>query len=218
MVNIIEIFLSLFFLKSGQSCVNESRFKEQVLHVRQPGPSYSLQCPLRPVQSQNAPVVQLAWLKDCQQLPKQVGKTSLEFSSVSLKDQGNYTCIQQGNDAASFTVRLVVKGEYELSVHPSVFFTWFSMQCHRKLVLISSSHWVSGGVHPGQVTSPPQGHIKTNQPFTLSHNIICMFLFCWRKQENMAGGGVTGKTCKPYTERQQPSFCEVTAIIRAVLL
>ncbi|XP_013869062.1 single Ig IL-1-related receptor [Austrofundulus limnaeus] len=93
----------------GQSCVNDSRFKEQVLYVRQHGPSYSLQCPLQPVQSQNAPVVQLTWLKDCQQLPKQVGKTSLEFSSVSLKDQGNYTCIQQGNDTASFTVRLIVK-------------------------------------------------------------------------------------------------------------
>lgn len=92
--------------------MNKSRFKEQVLYERQHGPSYSLQCPLQPVQSQNAPVVQLTWLKDCQQLPKQVGKTSLEFSNISLKDQGNYTCIHQGNDTASFTVRLIVKGEH----------------------------------------------------------------------------------------------------------
>ncbi|XP_017261123.1 single Ig IL-1-related receptor [Kryptolebias marmoratus] len=93
----------------GQSCVNDSRFKEQVLYVGQRGPSYSLQCPLQPGRSQSVSEIQFAWLKDCQQLPKHLGKTSLEFSSVSLEDQGNYTCVQQGNGTASFTVRLIVK-------------------------------------------------------------------------------------------------------------
>lgn len=105
------IFLVLLFVL-GQSCVNERSFKDQVLYIGQHGSSYSLQCPLQSVQSQNEPKIQLTWLKDCQQLSKQVGKASLEFSSISLKDKGNYTCILQGNSTLSFTVRLIVKGEH----------------------------------------------------------------------------------------------------------
>lgn len=93
---------------TAQACVNESRFKEQVLYLGQQ-PPYQLNCPL-PVQPQSSPQVQLTWQKDCQQIHSQEGKTYLEFASLSLEDQGNYTCIQQGNNTASFTVRLIIKG------------------------------------------------------------------------------------------------------------
>lgn len=92
----------------AQTCVDEGRFKEQVLFVQQQGPSYRLKCPLEPAQ----PPSQLSWLKDCQQLNTQEGKAYLEFASLSLEDQGNYTCRQQGNNTASFTVHLIVKGKY----------------------------------------------------------------------------------------------------------
>ncbi|XP_068578551.1 single Ig IL-1-related receptor [Cebidichthys violaceus] len=93
-------------LAEAQSCVDESRFKEQVLYVGQQGPPYRLKCPLEP-QSSLRP--QLTWQKDCQQLPAQVGKAYLEFDKLTLQDQGNYTCMQQSNSTASFTVRLIVK-------------------------------------------------------------------------------------------------------------
>ncbi|XP_044050378.1 single Ig IL-1-related receptor [Siniperca chuatsi] len=97
------------FLAVAQTCVDESRFKEQVLYVGQQGPPYRLNCPLELVQTQSSPQLKLTWQKDCEQLLAQEGKTYLEFSSLSLKDQGNYTCVQQGNSTASFTVRLIVK-------------------------------------------------------------------------------------------------------------
>ncbi|KAF7224261.1 single Ig IL-1-related receptor isoform X2 [Nothobranchius furzeri] len=93
----------------GQSCVDEGRFKEHVLYAGQQEPSYILKCPLQPALSQSVPEIQLTWLKDCQQLQKQVGKNFLEFTSVSIKDEGNYTCMQEGNGTALFTVRLKVK-------------------------------------------------------------------------------------------------------------
>lgn len=96
---------------TAQTCVDESRFKEQVLYVGQQGPPYQLNCPLQPVQPQSSPQIQLTWQKDCQQIHSQEGKTYLEFASLSLEDQGNYTCIQQGNNTASFTVCLIIKGK-----------------------------------------------------------------------------------------------------------
>ncbi|CAK6961503.1 single Ig IL-1-related receptor isoform X1 [Scomber scombrus] len=89
----------------AQTCVDEGRFKEQVLHVGQQGPSYQLNCPLEPGQSH----LKLSWLKDCQRLDAQEGKAYLKFANLSLADQGNYTCQQQGNSTASFTVHLIVK-------------------------------------------------------------------------------------------------------------
>ncbi|XP_040893977.1 single Ig IL-1-related receptor [Toxotes jaculatrix] len=93
------------FFTVAQTCVDESKFKEQVLYVGQQEPPYRLNCPLEPFQSR------MTWQKDCQELHNQVGKTYLEFANLNLEDQGNYTCVQQGNSTstASFTVRLIVK-------------------------------------------------------------------------------------------------------------
>lgn len=93
--------------------MDESRFKEQVLYVGQQGPPHRLNCPLELV----PPQLKLTWQKDCQQLPAQDGKAFLEFGSLSLEDQGNYTCMQQDNSTASFTVRLIVKGKYCFQVY-----------------------------------------------------------------------------------------------------
>ncbi|XP_014867669.1 PREDICTED: single Ig IL-1-related receptor [Poecilia mexicana] len=90
----------------GQTCVEESRFKEQVVYL---GPSYELQCPLQTLQPQSLPRSLWTWQKDCQPLQNQEGNGFLKFSSIRLEDQGNYTCTQQGNSTPSFTVRLVVK-------------------------------------------------------------------------------------------------------------
>lgn len=92
--------------------MDESRFKEQVLYVGQQKPPYRLDCPLELVQPQSSPQLNLTWQKDCQELGAQEGKASLEFSSLSLEDQGNYTCMRQDNSTASFTVCLLVKGTY----------------------------------------------------------------------------------------------------------
>ena len=94
------------FVCVAQTCVDESRFKEQVMYTGQQGPPHQLNCPLEPLPPR------LTWQKDCQQLHPQKGKAYLEFTHLTLEDQGNYTCRQQGNSSASFTVRLVVKGKY----------------------------------------------------------------------------------------------------------
>lgn len=108
-MRLCKLPLSLFV---AQTCVNESGFKEQVLYVGQQGPPYLLNCPLEP---QSSPQPKLTWQKDCHELPTQEGKDYLEFASVSLQDQGNYTCMQQGS-TASFTLRLIVKGKYYIHV------------------------------------------------------------------------------------------------------
>lgn len=72
-------------------------------------PPYRLNCPL---ELQSSPQPKLSWLMNCQGLLTQEDKTYVEFSNLSLANQGNYTCMQQGNSTASFTVRLIVKGEY----------------------------------------------------------------------------------------------------------
>ncbi|XP_035762976.1 single Ig IL-1-related receptor isoform X3 [Neolamprologus brichardi] len=91
-------------LAVGQTCVDESRFKEQAAFVGHP---YQLQCPLKIVQSTSQ--TQLTWQKDCVQLPTNESKIYLDFNSLSLEDQGNYTCKQQSNSTVTFTVRLLVK-------------------------------------------------------------------------------------------------------------
>lgn len=90
----------------GQTCVDESSFKEQVVYLGQQGHSYTLQCPL---QTQSFPQTLLTWQKNCRQLQNQEGKAFLKFSNITFEDQGNYTCMQRGNNTPSFTVHLVVK-------------------------------------------------------------------------------------------------------------
>ncbi|XP_070686256.1 single Ig IL-1-related receptor [Pempheris klunzingeri] len=97
------------FVAAAEACVDESRFKEQVLYVGPQGPPYRLNCPLELPRPRSSPQLNLTWQKDCQQLLAPEGKAYLEFASVSSEDQGNYTCMQQGNGTASFTVRLIVK-------------------------------------------------------------------------------------------------------------
>lgn len=92
--------------------MDENRVKEEVLFAGQQEPPYRLSCPLELGPSLNSPLLKLAWQKDCQPLPTQDGKAYLEFANLSLEDQGNYTCVHQGNSTASFTVRLIVKGTY----------------------------------------------------------------------------------------------------------
>jgi len=73
-----------------------------------------------------------------------------------------------------------------------------------------SGHRAKGGVHPGQVASPSQGHTETNKTHnhTRSHsllrtiletpiNLTCMFLDSGRKPENPERThAYTGRTCK----------------------
>uniref|UniRef100_H2U6V5 Single immunoglobulin and toll-interleukin 1 receptor (TIR) domain n=1 Tax=Takifugu rubripes TaxID=31033 RepID=H2U6V5_TAKRU len=93
------------FLAAAQSCVDESRVQEHVVAAGPQEPPYRLNCPLEPP----SPLFKPAWQKDCRRLPGQDGKAYLDFASVSLEDQGNYTCVHQGNSSASFTQRLLVK-------------------------------------------------------------------------------------------------------------
>lgn len=96
----------------AQICVDVTKVKEQVIFEGPQRPPYQIKCPLEPVESSGPPLLQLAWQKDCQQLHAQKGKSYLEFANISLEDQGNYTCMHQGNNTVSFTVRLIVKGTY----------------------------------------------------------------------------------------------------------
>lgn len=91
--------------------MDEGSFQEQVLYVGQQEPPYRLNCPLVSGESPSFPDSSLTWLKDCQQHDNQQGKAYLEFGSLSLEDQGNYTCKQNSNSTASFTVHLIVKGK-----------------------------------------------------------------------------------------------------------
>ncbi|XP_029952648.1 single Ig IL-1-related receptor [Salarias fasciatus] len=93
----------------GQSCVDESRFQERVIYLGKEELPYRLQCPLDPAQLKGVEETQLTWQKDCQQLLNREGKTYLEFATLRLEDQGNYTCILDGNSTSTFTVHLTVK-------------------------------------------------------------------------------------------------------------
>ncbi|MEQ2282823.1 hypothetical protein AMECASPLE_004769 [Ameca splendens] len=80
-----------------------------------------------------------------------------------------------------------------------------------KLVPISSSLWVRGRVHPGQVASPSQGNTQTTM-HTFIHtpkgnlerpiDLTCMSLDCGRKPEYPVRiHSCMGRTCKLHAER-----------------
>lgn len=102
-------------VSAAQACVDEARVQEHAVSAGPQVPPYRLNCPLGPAPPQTA------WLKGCRQLPAEYGKPYLEFSSVSLEDRGNYTCVLQGDSTASFTLRLTVEGTYGCAVPPYPF-------------------------------------------------------------------------------------------------
>jgi len=82
-----------------------------------------------------------------------------------------------------------------------------------------SHHWARGGVHPGQLSSPSQGHSETNEhahahiletPF----NLTCMLSDGGRKPENRRTHAYTGRTCKrqSWELNLEPSRCEATVL------
>ena len=96
-----------------------------------------------------------------------------------------------------------------------------------------SGHRARGGVQPGQVASPSQGHTETNETnnHTRSHsllrtiiespiNLTCMFLDGGRKPEYPERThAYTGRTCKLHVEKGsrwgsnlEPSHCEATVL------
>lgn len=94
---------------AAQTCIDVSKFKEQVVYLGQQEPFYRLNCPIELAQPQNSSQLRLSWQKDCEHLPYHDGKTFLQFDSLRVEDQGNYTCLQQqGNRTASYTVNLIV--------------------------------------------------------------------------------------------------------------
>lgn len=100
-------------VSAAQTCVDEARVQEHAVSAGLQEPPYRLNCPLEPAPSSGSPPYQTAWQKDCRQLPAQDGRRFLEFASVSPEDQGNYTCVHQGNSTASYTLRLIVEGTYK---------------------------------------------------------------------------------------------------------
>lgn len=81
----------------AQTCVDRGRFTEKVLIAGDQFPPYRLQCPLYPPSK--------TWLKDCVELGSKT-ESYLEFVSVSVEDQANYTCVK---GKLSYTVNLIVK-------------------------------------------------------------------------------------------------------------
>ena len=81
------------------------------------------------------------------------------------------------------------------------------------MLAYSSHQWARGGVHPGQVASPSQGHTETNETnnhtqLTLTPkdnletpiNLTCMLLDGGRKSEySERTQAYTGRTCKLHT-------------------
>lgn len=110
---------------AAQPCVDEARVRERAVSAGPQEPPYRLHCPLEPAPSPGSPLLRTAWQKDCRQLPAQDGRAYLEFASVSVEDQGNYTCVRQGNSTASFTLRLTVEGKYNGLFHP---YTWLGVK------------------------------------------------------------------------------------------
>ena len=86
---------------------------------------------------------------------------------------------------------------YTNSIHPFIFYTRLIRRSGRGGAgVYPSCHRARGGVHPGQVASPSQGHTETNETnnHTRSHsllrtilespiNLTCMFLDGGRKPE-----------------------------------
>lgn len=84
----------------AKSCVNSGPVTEQWLFAGEQFPPFHLKCTLDPV-------LQLKWLKDCVQMEPQKEQPFLEFPTVNVDDQGNYTCVNGNN--SSYTVRLIIK-------------------------------------------------------------------------------------------------------------
>jgi len=113
--------------------------------------------------------------------------------------------------------------------HPSIFYTclihWSGRRGARAY---PSGHRARGGVHPGQVANPSQGHTETNN-HARSHsllrtiflespiNLTCMFLDGKRKLEYPERtDAYTGRTCKLHTERSQVGIEPQQVIVIAV--
>jgi len=92
------------------------------------------------------------------------------------------------------------------SIHPSIFYTCLiQFRVAGGAGAYPSGHWVRGGVHPGLVASPSQGHTETNETHNNARsllespmNLTCMFLDGGKKQEYPERTHTyTGRTCKP---------------------
>ena len=81
-----------------------------------------------------------------------------------------------------------------IAQHPSIHFLYplNPTQGRRRAGAYPSCHWTRGGIHPGHVASPSQGHTETNEhPSMLTPrvklespvNLTCMFLCVGRKLE-----------------------------------
>ena len=63
-----------------------------------------------------------------------------------------------------------MNGKLNLDIHPSIFLYFLICRSGRGGAgAYPSGHRVKGGVHPGQVASPSQGHIETNKTNTHTH-------------------------------------------------
>ena len=115
-----------------------------------------------------------------------------------------------------FVLHISIQNIYsvsKLSIYPSIFYTRLIRRlCRRGAGAYPSGRRARGGVHPGQVASPSQGHTETNETNTLTLaprdnlespiNITCMFLDGGRKPEYpVRTHTYTGRTCKLHTER-----------------
>lgn len=101
------VFLSLCiglldtsYLVVAESCVDSGPVTELVQFTGDPLSPFHLQCALDPA-------TQLTWLRDCVQMDPQPENPYIEFPTVDITGQGNYTCVNENN--SSYTVRLIVK-------------------------------------------------------------------------------------------------------------
>ena len=130
-------------------------------------------------------------------------------------------CITMGDADQNETKEVAEENNSILSVsrptlfHPSIFYTHLFRRSGRGGAgTYPSGHRARGGVHPGQVASPSQGHTETNN-HTHSHsllrtildspiNLTCMFLDGGSKPEYPERThAYTGRICKLHTERPQ---------------
>lgn len=111
---------SLVFAKS---CVSSGPVTEQVLFAGDYSPPYRLYCTLDPS-------LQVTWLKNCVEMDSQKEKLYLEFSTVNVDDQGNYTCVDGNN--SSYTASLIIK-ERNCSKEPEFVPDGGRMTLHRNI-------------------------------------------------------------------------------------
>ncbi|KAK7892121.1 hypothetical protein WMY93_024084 [Mugilogobius chulae] len=109
----------------AQSCVDPGHVTEKVLFAGDQFPSYQLPCPLDPS-------LQVTWLKNCVQLDSQVDRSYLEFLTLNVEDQGNYTCVKRDETSVSYTVRLIIR-ERNCSKEPEFVPDGGRMTLHRNV-------------------------------------------------------------------------------------